>query len=835
MNPFNYFDQFSDAARGVLITAQKEAEEVNASQIQTEHLLLALLKYPQNVSANILESLGVTEEKVRTAAIFQKTLLRKRKKSQLGLSSGMQNTLTNALNFASQYQNSAVGTEHLLLGLSVNHDSNACKILRELRVSPRLLEKQVSALFERTQTDLPGVKQLGEFVKRILGEASPVGEGTSKQDRGKTPALDYFCTDLTAKAKNKLLDPVIGREKEIERVISILNRRHKNNPVLTGEAGVGKTAIVEGLAQQIVNGLVPETLLDKRILTLDLALVIAGSKYRGEFEERFKRVLKEIKKVGNVILFIDELHSVVGAGAAEGAMDAANILKPTLARGELHCIGATTIDEYRKYIEKDTALERRFQEVLIEEPTVPETIKILKGLRPNYEEHHRLKIADEALETAARLSNRYVTERFLPDKALDLIDEAASYKRVKSGATALDTLKLKKDFAKIVAQKEDALAKMNYPAATLLKNQELKLQQKIKHSRKQKNKNNQIVLTPDDIAMVVSRMMGIPITKLLMSEKKRLLHLEKLLAKRIIGQKEALREIASAIRRSRTGVAAEKRPIGSFIFLGPTGVGKTELAKVLAEEVFGSEEALIKLDMSEYSERHTKSRFLGAPAGYVGYEEGGQLTEMVRRKPYSVVLFDEIEKADPDVLNVLLQIMEDGYLTEAQGRKVDFRNTIIIMTSNIGLDLLNDEAAIGFKAETKAVLEKELGYSYEEMKSRVLEELRERFKPEFLNRVDKIIVFNALDKKAVQQIVTLQLKELKDRLHSEGIEIVFDTKVKRLIAAKGFDPKFGARPIRRAIQDEIEDRLAGELLRGKLKKDKLVKATVVREKVIFKN
>ncbi len=835
MDQFSYFDQFSDQARSVLITAQKEAEAADSVQVRSEHLLLALLKYPQSVSANILGSLGVTEAKIRMTSTFLKTLDKKRTRIHPGLSSSMQNALTNALNFASQYQNHTVNVEHLLLGLVVDHSNNACRILRELKVSPRLIERQILALLTKIRIDLSGIEQLGEFVKKILGEVSPVGEGVSRAERRKTPALDYFCTDLTDKAAKKLLDPIVGREKEIERVVSILNRRHKNNPVLIGEAGVGKTAIVEGLAQHIVNGLVPEVLLDKKILTLDLALVIAGSKYRGEFEERLKQVLREIKKVGNVILFIDELHSVVGAGAAEGAMDAANILKPALARGELHCIGATTIDEYRKYIEKDSALERRFQEVIIEEPTVEETIKILKGLRPNYERHHRLKISDEALEAAARLSERYITERFLPDKALDLIDEAASYKRVKLGATSLDTLKLNRDFKKVVLAKENALKKMNYSEAALLRNQELELQKKINLLKNKKTSQSEVTITPDDIAIIVSRMMGIPVTKLLMSEKRRLLDLEKFLNKRIIGQKEALKEIASAIRRSRTGVTIGKRPIGSFIFLGPTGVGKTELAKVLAEEVFGNQEALIKLDMSEYSERHTKSRFLGAPAGYIGYEEGGQLTEMVRRKPYSVVLFDEIEKADPDVLNVLLQIMEDGYLTDAQGRKVDFRNTIIIMTSNIGLDLLNEGAVIGFKAETRAKLEKELGYSYEEMKNRVLEELRERFKPEFLNRIDKIIVFNALDKKAVQQIVGLQLRELKDHLRKEGIEISFDSKVKRLIAQKGFDPKFGARPIRRAIQDEIEDHLAEELLKGKLKKNKSIKATVFKDKVIFNN
>jgi len=838
MDEISYFDKFSGQAKDVLIRAQREAERRGAKRIRTEHLLLALLEHPQSVSANILGSFGVSPGRIKLTSAFESTKKEDKQKGKPGLSEKTQEALTNALNFATQFQHDMVGTEHLLLGLIANRNNNACRILRELKVSPRVVERQVMALFERVRINMSGVSQLGDFVKRILGETSPVGQGMPQRKKKGTPALNYFCTDLTKKAKENKLDPVIGRDREIERLVSILNRRTKNNPVLIGEAGVGKTAIVEGLAQRIIKGLVPDSLANKRILTLDLALVVAGSKYRGEFEERIKQVLGEIKKAGNIILFIDELHSVVGAGSAEGAMDAANILKPALARGELHCIGATTIDEYRKRIEKDAALERRFQSVMIEEPTIEETIRILRGLKKNYEKHHGLKITDNSIEAAARLSNRYITDRFLPDKAVDLLDEAASYKRIQVSGTALDTVKLEKDFRKAAQKKDKAIKKQNYVRAAALKEEELKIKEeieKLKIGKKKKRTKGKVQIGEEDIAIVVSRAIGVPVTRLLASEKKQLLGLEKALEKRIIGQKEAIKEIAASIRRSRSGISDPNRPIGSFIFLGPTGVGKTELARVLAEEVFESKEALIKLDMSEYSEKHTKSRFLGAPAGYVGYEEGGQLTEMVRRKPYSVVLFDEIEKADPDVVNILLQIMEDGYLNDAQGRRVDFRNTIIIMTSNVGLELLNEQAAIGFKGGERKEIEEELGYSYKEMKERVLDELKEQFKPEFLNRIDKIVVFRALDKKVVKKIVALQLKELRDRLKEQGLKVKFDSKVKDFIARKGFNPQFGARPIRRAVQNEIEDRLSGELLRGKLKAGKEIKVTIVKDKVKFGN
>ncbi len=837
MNNMDHFDNFSGQAREILMLAQNEAEKRKSRSILTEHLLLALLNHPKSVSANILGSFGITSERVQLSAILNKTKENNRGlNKKLELSSKMQKVLTNAVNFASQYKHNMVGTEHLLLGLVSEQNNNACKILCEFKVSPKIIKKQILTLFDRVRIETSDISGLGDLVKRFLGEAAPVGFGGEKTKKD-TSALNYFCTDLTKKARENKLDPVVGREKEIERLVSILNRRSKNNPVLIGEAGVGKTAIVEGLAQKITKGLVPGLLLDKRILTLDLALVIAGSKYRGEFEERIKQILEEIKKAQNIILFIDEMHSVIGAGSAEGALDAANILKPALARGELHCIGATTIDEYRKHIEKDSALERRFQQIKIDEPTLEETIKILRGLRKNYEEHHKLKITDEALESAARLSDRYITERFLPDKAVDLLDEAASYKVIQISGNAVDIMKLKKGLIKLSKKKDKAISKQDYIKAASLKEEELRIKQEIEKLKtsKIKKSSKEIKIDKEDIAIAVSKTVGIPVTRLMASEKKQLLDLEKSLGKTIIGQDEAIKEIAASIRRSRSGISDPNRPIGSFIFLGPTGVGKTELAKVLAETVFESKDALIKLDMSEYSEKHTKSRFLGAPAGYVGFEEGGQLTEMVRRKPYSVVLFDEIEKADPDVLNILLQVMEDGYLNDAQGHKIDFRNTIIIMTSNVGIELLNKEANIGFKSDDQSDIEKELGYSHNEMKQKVLNNLKEIFKPEFLNRVDRTIVFKALDQKSVSRIVTLQFKELQKRLQDQKIKIKFNPETKKFIIKKGFDPEFGARPIRRAIQNEIEDKLSEELLKGRVKIGKDIKVGVVKKKVKFGN
>jgi len=630
-----------------------------------------------------------------------------------------------------------------------------------------------------------------------------------------TPTLDGLARDLTAFAKDGNLDPVIGRSKEIERVIQVLSRRTKNNPVLIGEPGVGKTAIAEGLAQKIINNEIPETLRDKRVMTLDMGSVVAGTKYRGEFEDRLKKIMDEIRQAGNIILFIDELHTLIGAGGAEGAIDASNILKPALARGELQCIGATTLDEYRKYIEKDAALERRFQPITVDQPSPDEAIQILHGLRDRYEAHHRVKITDEAIEQAVKLSDRYITDRFLPDKAIDLIDEASSKVRLRSYTVPPDLKKLESKLDDIRKEKDAAVQSQEFEKAASLRDTEQKLREELdstKNEWKEKQGRTDSEVTPDDIAQVVASWTGIPVVKLAEEETERLLKMEDILHDRVIGQEEAVKAVSRAIRRARAGLKDPKRPMGSFIFLGPTGVGKTELARALAESLFGDENAVIRIDMSEYMEKHSTSRLVGAPPGYVGYEEGGQLTEKVRRKPYSVVLLDEIEKAHPEVFNILLQVLEDGRLTDSKGRTVDFRNTLIIMTSNVGADTIKRNSSLGFTAAQDA------GKDYNNMKDKVMSELKKSFRPEFLNRIDEIIVFHSLEEAHIAQIVTLMADDLRKRLKEQEVDFILTDKAKAFLAKEGFDPTYGARPLRRAIQKHIEDRLSEELLRGQISK-----------------
>jgi ATP-dependent Clp protease ATP-binding subunit ClpC len=700
-----------------------------------------------------------------------------------------------SFNEARRMNQNFIGTEHLLIAIMKEGESVAVRILIELGIDPQ--------------------KLMGEIVK-MLNEDAPNAAGVPKSSAqsNNTPTLNQFGRDLTELAREGKFDPVIGRNKEIERVIQILSRRMKNNPCLIGEPGVGKTAIAEGLAQKIVEGNIPEILKSKRVVTLDLSSMVAGAKYRGEFEDRLKKAMEEIRKAGDVILFIDELHTIIGAGAAEGAIDASNILKPALSRGEIQVIGATTINEYRKHIEKDSALERRFQPIIVGEPSEEESVEILKGLRDKYEAHHRVKITDEAIKASVKLSARYIQDRFLPDKAIDLIDEAASRVRLKAFTAPPDLKNLENQAQKLKKEKEDAIVRQEFEKAAELRDEERKaieLLEKQKNDWTTKNQTKTDTVTEEDIAEIVASWTGIPVKRLAEEESERLLNMEGILHKRVIGQEQAVQAIAKAIRRGRVGLKDPKRPVGSFIFLGPTGVGKTELSKALAEALFGDENAMIRIDMSEYMEKFSVSRLVGSPPGYVGYDEGGQLTEKVRRKPYAVLLFDEIEKAHPDVFNILLQILEDGRLTDSQGRTVDFRNTVIIMTSNVGARMITEPKRMGFSTGD------EKARNYEEMKSNVMGELKRSFRPEFLNRVDEIIVFHPLEEEHIKQIVGLMTDSLTKRMSQNGINIIVSDEAKAYLAKKGFDPVFGARPLRRAIQSILEDKLAEDMLEGKIK------------------
>ncbi len=784
------FEKFSERARRVLTLAQEEAQRFNHNYIGTEHILLGLVREGEGVAARVLANLGVELSKVRAAVEFIIGRGERPITGEIGLTPRAKRVIELAVDEARRLNHNYIGTEHLLLGLLREGEGVAAGVLESLGVS-----------LEKVRTE----------VTRILSQTPP----QTWRPATRTPTLDQLGVDLTALARAGKLDPVIGRHKEIERVIQILSRRTKNNPALIGEPGVGKTAIVEGLAHRIVAGEVPETLQGKRLVTLDVGALVAGTKYRGEFEERLKKVIEEIKTSGNCVLFVDELHTIVGAGAAEGAVDAANILKPALSRGEVQCIGATTLDEYRKHVEKDAALERRFQPVLVEEPTIEQTLEILRGIKHRYEEHHRLSISDEALKAAANLSARFITARFLPDKAIDLVDEASSRVRIKRGGVPLSLTEIKKALEAVRRDKEQAIAAQQYEYAAELRDRELHLTEKLQKMENEfqiEQVETRPTVTEEDIAVVASMWTGIPVARIAQDESSRLLQMEEALHRRIVGQDEAISIIAKAVRRARAGIKDPRRPIGSFIFLGPTGVGKTELVRALSEFMFGSEDTLIRLDMSEFMERHTVARLVGAPPGYVGYEEGGQLTEAVRRKSYCCILLDEIEKAHPDVFNILLQIFDDGHLTDAKGRRVDFRNSIMVMTSNIGAELIRRDTTLGFPVRADEV--KSQQQAYDRMKDKVLGELKKTFRPEFLNRIDGVVVFHALTKDHIRQIVDLMLINVAKQLQEKGVKLEATGEAKELLGEKGYDPTYGARPLRRVIQNMVEDQLSEGLLKG---------------------
>ena len=789
------FEKFSERARRVLSLAQEEAQRFNHNYIGTEHILLGLVRETEGVAARVLSSLSVDLSKVRSAVEFIIGRGEKPAQGEIGLTPRAKKVVELAVDEARRMNHTYIGTEHLLIGLLREGEGVAAGVLESLGVT---LDKV------RAETH------------RILSHTSGTGAQGSRST-SKTPTLDQLGIDLTVAAKADKLDPVVGREKEIERMVQILSRRTKNNPVLVGEPGVGKTAIVEALAQLISGGDVPDTLQGKRLVTLDMGALVAGTKYRGEFEERLKKVIEEIKSAGNCVLFIDEIHTIVGAGAAEGAVDASNILKPSLARGEIQCIGATTLDDYRKYVERDPALERRLQPVRVEEPDNDDTVAILMGIRSKYEDHHKVNITDEAIRTAALLAQRYIPDRFLPDKAIDLIDEAGSRVRLRGSVTPASVKDAMQVLEQVRKEKDEAIASQQYEAAAELRDRELRQNENLDTLEKewQEGENaERRVVTEDDIAEVVSMWTGIPVTRLAEEETERLLQMEGELHKRIIGQDEAIVSVSKSVRRARAGLKDSRRPIGVFMFLGPTGVGKTELVRALAEFMFGDEDNMIRLDMSEFQERHTVARLIGAPPGYVGYDEGGQLTEGVRRKNYCAVLLDEIEKAHPEVFNILLQIFDAGHLTDARGRKVDFRNSIIIMTSNLGSDLIKRETSLGFAAKTSEAQTDDS--AYERMKDKVMDEVKRFFRPEFLNRIDSTVVFHQLTRDEIQEIVDLMMNQVRTELGEKEITMEITEAAKAHLGENGFDPVLGARPLRRLIQDEIEDSLSDEVLSRRL-------------------
>ena len=804
------FEKFSERARRVLTIAQEEARNLNHNYIDTEHILLGLVREEEGVAAKVLNNLGVGLGKVRSAVEFIIGREEKATAGETGLTPRAKKVIELAIDEARQLGHNYIGTEHLLLGLLREGEGVAASVLDSFGIT-----------LERGRAEAAHILSQGTTRAR------------SARATSRTPALDQLGVDLTAAARAGKLDPVVGRVKEIERVIQILSRRTKNNPALIGEPGVGKTAIVEGLAHRIVAGDVPETLEGKRLITLDMGSLVAGTKYRGEFEERLKKVIEEIKTAGNCVVFIDEFHTMVGAGAAEGAVDAANILKPSLARGELQCIGATTLDDYRKYVERDAALERRFQPVLVEEPSIEQTQDILRGVKERYEEHHHLTISDEALASAATLATRYIPDRFLPDKAIDVVDEASSRVRIKYRTMPI-SLKEAKQLAESVRKRKDAaLTAQQYDDAAELREQEIQIEEKIKKLDEEwraEQEQEKPIVTAEDIAEVVSMWTGVPVVQLAEDETSHLLNMEEALHRRIVGQDEAVTTIAKAIRRARAGLKDPRHPIGNFIFLGPTGVGKTELVRALAEFMFGSEETLVRLDMSEFMEKFAVSRLVGAPPGYVGYDEGGQLTEAVRRKSYCCILLDEIEKAHPDVFNLLLQIFDDGHLTDAKGRRVDFRNSIIIMTSNIGADLIRKGTTLGFASRSDDAKTSEK--SYDRMKENLLAELKKAFRPEFLNRVDGTIVFHSLTKEQIREIVDLMLTTVSQQLSEKDIKLEVTDAAKDFLGEKGYDEVFGARPLRRVIQDMIEDKLSEDLLRGKFQSGDTIVADLEGEEIV---
>jgi ATP-dependent Clp protease ATP-binding subunit ClpC len=807
---------FTPRAQQVLALARKEADRFHHNYVGTEHLLLGLINLGQGVAVNVLQKMGLDLDTVRQAVDEQVGLGPEAKPSgNVPYTPRVKKVLALAGKEAKSLNHSYVGTEHILLGLLREGEGVAARVLKSLDIDVERCRNEILSELD------PNFSSSEESEASVVGGGAPEEKGKDQ----KTPALKAFGRDLTEIAKKGEMDPVIGRENEIRRMTQVLCRRTKNNPVLIGEAGVGKTAIVEGLAQQIASGMVPENLLDKRVVTLDLALMVAGTKYRGQFEERIKAVMDELKKAKNIIIFIDELHTIVGAGAAEGAMDASNIFKPALSRGELQCIGATTLVEYRKYIEKDSALDRRFQSVKVEAPSVEDTILILKGIRPKYEEHHNVNFTDKSLAAAAKLTDRYVTGRFLPDKAIDAIDEAGARSRMETLKRPPEIENLSDEIKEICAAKESAISDQNFEEAAEARDKEKKLRAKrerVLESWKKSRDEKRASVDEDDMLHVIADWTGIPLNRMEAKESKKLLKLESELRKLIIGQDFATEVVSKALRRSRADLKDPKRPIGSFMFLGPTGVGKTHLAKVLAERIFGDQESLIQIDMSEYMEKHAVSRMIGSPPGYVGHEEGGQLTEAIRRKPYAVILFDEIEKAHPDVAQILLQILEDGRLTDSLGRKVDFRNTILIMTSNVGAHILQRNSSLGFSAGNA-------DDDFDKIKDKIMDEAKKSFKPEFLNRLTEIVIFRPLIKESMRAIVDLELKKVTDRLKDKKLKLHISDDVKEFLIEKGYDSKLGARPLRRAVEKYLEDSLAEEVLSGNLRKNKSIRVLMTED------
>ncbi|HIZ28312.1 MAG TPA: ATP-dependent Clp protease ATP-binding subunit [Candidatus Adamsella sp.] len=809
------FERFTEKAIKVIMLAQEEARRLGHNFVGTEQVLLGLIGEGTGVAAKTLKAMGLNLKDAR--AEVEKIIGRGSGfvAVEIPFTPRAKRVLELSWDEARQLGHNYIGTEHLLLGLIREGEGVAARVLENLGIDLNKVRSNV-------------IKMLGE-TKTTAGNAAPTA--TQSSGRSKSPSLDEFGTNLTQAAQEQRLDPVVGREKEIERVIQILARRTKNNPVLIGEPGVGKTAIAEGLAIRIVNSEVPDVLEGKRIIQLDMGLLIAGTKYRGEFEERLKKIMDEIRQAGDVILVIDEMHTLIGAGAAEGAIDAANILKPVLSRGELQVIGATTLDEYRKHVEKDTALERRFQPVYVDQPSVEETIQIMKGLRPKYEEHHKLIISDEAIEAAAKLSDKYITDRFLPDKAIDLIDEASSRVRLRASSLPPEGKEVEKELKAIIKQKEQAIRNQQFEEASQLRDKEADLKDKIReisNQWKESQDNNKSVVTPEEVAYIVSIWTGIPVTKLTEGESERLLKLEETLHKRVIGQDSAVVSISKAIRRARVGLKSPNRPVGSFIFSGPTGVGKTELAKALSEAIFGSEDNMVRVDMSEFMEKHSTSKLIGSPPGYVGYDEGGNLTETIRKKPYSVILFDEIEKAHPDVFNIMLQILDDGRLTDSRGRVVNFKNTIIIMTSNVGASRIENVSKLGFAVSDDVEQDR-----YEKLKDTVMEEMKKAFRPEFLNRVDDIIVFAHLNKDEVRKIADIMLNDLIKRIKEQDLTMEVTDEVKDYLAKDGYSENYGARPLRRLIQKKIEDPIAEEILTGEYKHGDTIRLKLDNDRIVF--
>ena len=791
------FEKFSERARRVLSLAQEEAQRFNHNYIGTEHILLGLVRENEGTAAKVLGGLGIELNKIRSAVEFIIGKGDTAASGEIGLTPRAKKVIELAVDEARRLNHHYIGTEHLLIGLMREGEGVAAGVLESLGVTLDKVRGETNSVLNK-------------------GGRSSKGRSTSKAST-KTPTLDQLGVDLTEKANDGKLDPTVGREKEIERVTQILSRRTKNNPVLIGEPGVGKTAIVEALAQRIASDDVPGTLQGKRLVTLDMGSLVAGTKYRGEFEERLKKVIEEIKSAGNCVLFIDEIHTMVGAGAAEGAVDAANILKPSLARGEMQTIGATTLDDYRKYVERDPALERRFQPVRVEEPSVDETVEILRGVKEKYEEHHQLEIADSAIQSAASLASRFIADRFLPDKAIDLIDEASSSVRIHHSMAPISVKVATQVLDSVRKEKDEAISGRQYEYAAELRDKEVSLSEKLEDIKKEweeEKGDQQPIVEEENIEEVVSMWTGIPVTRLAAAESERLIKMEEALHKNVIGQEEAIETVSKAVRRARSGLKNPKRPTGAFIFLGPTGVGKTYIVKKLAEFLFGSEDSMIRLDMSEFMERHAVARLVGAPPGYIGYDERGQLTEAVRRKSYSVILLDEIEKAHPEVFNILLQIFDDGHLTDSKGRKVDFRNTIIVMTSNIGSDLIRQDRSLGFNARTEGSQDEEVAYN--RMKDNVLDEVKHFFRPEFLNRIDGTVVFHALSRDHMEDIVNILMQEVASNLLEKGISLEVTDPAREWLAEEGYDPTFGARPLRRLIQDTVEDKLSDALLAGEI-------------------